>query len=166
MYRPSIRLATLTQIREQVDRYYGPKLIGVLPSGEKLEYLIDKNEVEIGKASHNHITLTDPTVSNTHAIVISSRRGYTVVDLGSRNGTFVNGERLGSQAHTLKHGDKVQLGQTVLTFRNPSETAANITAVLSGEALEEVRRRAGVPPLGAPKRELAEGGNNQRSSRY
>ena len=147
----SIRLATFSQIREQVDRHYGPKLIGVLPSGEKLEYLIDKNEVEIGKATHNHITLTDPTVSNTHAIVIHRDAGYSVVDLGSRNGTFINGERLGSQAHTLKHGDRVQLGQTVLTFRNPSETAANITAVLSGEALEEVRRRAGVPPLGAPK---------------
>ncbi|HZM89752.1 MAG TPA: DUF3616 domain-containing protein [Blastocatellia bacterium] len=152
----SIRLATLTQIRERVDRYYGPKLIGVLPSGEKLEYLIDKHEVEIGKATHNHITLIDPTVSNTHAIVISRDAGYTIVDLGSRNGTFVNGERLGTQAHTLRHGDKIQLGQTVLTFRNPAETTANITAVLSGEALEEVRKRAGVPPLEEGKRTTAE----------
>jgi pSer/pThr/pTyr-binding forkhead associated (FHA) protein len=152
----SLRLATPSQIREQVDRHYGPKLIGVLPSGEKLEYLIDKNEVEIGKAPHNHITLTDPTVSNTHAIVISRDAGYSVVDLGSRNGTFINGERLGSQARTLRHGDKIQLGQTVLTFRNPAETAANLTAVLSGEALEEVRRRAGVPPSPAIKRDTGE----------
>jgi pSer/pThr/pTyr-binding forkhead associated (FHA) protein len=152
----SIRLATATQIRQQIDRYYGPKLIGVLPSGEKLEYLIDKHEVELGKAAHNHITLTDPTVSNTHAIVIARDAGYTIVDLGSRNGTFVNGERLGSQAHTLRHGDKVQLGQTVLTFRNPGETAANITAVLSGEALEEVRKRAGVTPAEGGKRDTAE----------
>ena len=141
----SLRLATTTQIREQVDRHYGPKLIGVLPSGDKLEYLINKHDVEIGKAPHNHITLTDPTVSNTHAIVTAREGGYTIVDLGSRNGTFVNGERLGSQAHTLRHGDKVQLGQTVLTFRNPGETTANITAVLSGEAVEEVRRRASLP---------------------
>jgi pSer/pThr/pTyr-binding forkhead associated (FHA) protein len=140
----SIRLATATQIRERVDLHYGPRLIGVLPSGEKLEYLIDKQEVEIGKAGHNHITLTDPTVSNTHAIVTARDAGYTIVDLGSRNGTFVNGERLGSQAHTLRHGDKVQLGKTVLTFRNPGETTANMTAVLSREDLEEVRRRAKV----------------------
>ena len=151
----SVRLATATQIQQQVDRHYGPKLIGVLPSGEKLEYLIDKHEVELGKAAHNHITLTDPTVSNTHAIVIARDAGYTIVDLGSRNGTFVNGERLGSQAHTLRHGDKVQLGQTVLTFRNPAETAANITAVLSGEALEEVRKRAGVSDEGG-KRDTGE----------
>jgi pSer/pThr/pTyr-binding forkhead associated (FHA) protein len=150
----SIRLATATQIREQADRHYAPKLIGVLPSGEKLEYVIDKHEVEIGKAAHNHIVLTDPTVSNTHAIVMAREAGYTIVDLGSRNGTFVNGERLGSQAHTLRHGDKIQLGQTVLTFRNPGETAANMTAVLSGEALEEVRIRAGVAEGG--KRDTGE----------
>lgn len=160
----SIRLATATQIREKVDRHYAPKLIGVLPSGEKLEYVIDKHEVEIGKAAHNHIVLTDPTVSNTHAIVMAREAGYTIVDLGSRNGTFVNGERLGSQAHTLRHGDKIQLGQTVLTFRNPGETAANMTAVLSGEALAEVRRRAGVAVSAGGKRDTGETENAARSS--
>src|SRR5262249_16075792 len=157
----STRLATATQIREQVDRQYGPKLIGVLPTGDKLEYLINKHDVEIGKAPHNHITLTDPTVSNTHAIVTAREGGYTIVDLGSRNGTFVNGERLGSQGHTLRHGDKVQLGQTVLTFRNPGETTANVTAVLSGDAVDEVRRRAALPPSereAARKREAGAAG--------
>ena len=138
----NIRLASDSQIREKLRHYYGPRLIGVLPSGEKLEYPIEKHDVEIGKAAHNHITLTDPTVSNTHAIVITRESGYTIVDLGSRNGTFVNDERLGAQAHTLRHGDKIQLGQTVLTFRNPGETTANATAVLSAEALEEIRKRA------------------------
>ncbi|MEK6406270.1 MAG: DUF3616 domain-containing protein [Acidobacteriota bacterium] len=152
----SIRLATATQIREKADHYYGPRLIGVLPSGEKLEYLIDKHEVEIGKAAHNHIALSDPTVSNTHAIVIARDAGYTIVDLGSRNGTFINGERLGSQAHTLRHGDKIQLGQTVFTFRNPGETSANVTAVLSGEALEEVRRLAGIAAAKGEKGDTGE----------
>lgn len=140
----TLRLATASQIRAHTNRHYGPKLIGVLPTGEKLEYPIDKHEVEIGKAAHNQIVLSDATVSNTHAILIARDDGYTIVDLGSRNGTFVNGERLGAKARTLRHGEKIQLGQTVLTFRNPSETAANITAVLSEEALREVRRRAGV----------------------
>jgi pSer/pThr/pTyr-binding forkhead associated (FHA) protein len=137
-----IRLATLTQIRRQLDRYYGPRLIGLLPSGEKLEHPIDQPEVSIGKAAHNHVVLNDPTVSNTHAILIAREGGYSVVDLGSRNGTFVNSERLGSQAHMLRHGDKILVGKTVLTFRNPGETAANTTTVLSAEALAEVKRRA------------------------
>lgn len=148
----SLRVATYSQINEQVEQHYAPRLIGVLPSGEKLEYPIDKHEVEIGKASHNHIVLTDPTVSNTHAIVLSREGGYSIVDLGSRNGTFVNSERLGAQARTLRHGDRIQLGQTVLTFRNPGETTANVTAVLSGEAVEAVRKRAEasvIPPADA-----------------
>lgn len=144
--QPSVvlRLATASHIRERVNGYYGPKLIGVLPTGEKIEYPIDRHEVEIGKAAHNQILLTDPTVSNTHAIVTARDGDYSIVDLGSRNGTFINGERLGARAVTLRHGEKIQLGQTVLTFRNPGETAANLTAVLSEEALQEVRRRSGV----------------------
>jgi hypothetical protein len=81
--------------------------------------------------------------------------GYSIADLGSRNGTFVNGERLGAHAHVLRHGDTIQLGQTVFTFRNSSETAANVTAVLSSEALDEIRKRAasfaGERPGGEPQ---------------
>jgi pSer/pThr/pTyr-binding forkhead associated (FHA) protein len=138
----SLRLATASQIAAQIDRHYAPKLIGVLPSGDKLEYPITHHETNIGKAAHNHIVLTDPTVSNAHAILIFREGGYSIADLGSRNGTFVKGERLGAHAHVLRHGDTIQLGQTVFTFRNPSETAANVTAVLSPEALDEIRKRA------------------------
>ncbi|HKP86614.1 MAG TPA: DUF3616 domain-containing protein [Blastocatellia bacterium] len=138
----TVRLATASDILEQVDRHYGPRLIGVLPSGEKLEYFINRQEIEIGKASHNHIVLNDPTVSNTHAIVMSRGGGYSIVDLGSRNGTYINGERLGNQSHTLRHGDSIQLGQTLLAFRNRAETTANTTATLSSDALADIRKRA------------------------
>ncbi len=137
-----VRLATSSDILEQIDRHYGARLIGVLPSGEKLEYFISRQEVEVGKAGHNHIVLNDPTVSNTHAILIARDSGYSIVDLGSRNGTYVNNERLGSQAHTLRHGDSIQLGQTLLTFRNRAETSASITATLSPAALADIRKRA------------------------
>ncbi|HEX5734288.1 MAG TPA: FHA domain-containing protein [Blastocatellia bacterium] len=137
-----LHLATWAQISEQIEAYYGPKLIGVLPTGEKLRYRIDQPEIEIGKASHNNIVIADPTVSNTHAILLARDGGYSIVDLGSRNGTFVNGERLSTHARTLRHGDSVQLGQTVLTFRNSGETTENVTATLSADVLEEIRRRA------------------------
>jgi pSer/pThr/pTyr-binding forkhead associated (FHA) protein len=136
------RLATLGEINEKIDLHFGPRLVGVLPTGEKLEYPMIRKEVEIGKAPHNHIVLSDQTVSNTHAIIMVRDGGYMIVDLGSRNGTFVDGERLGTQPHTLKHGDSIQMGQTVLTYRNPSETPDNVTAILSPEIVEEMRRRA------------------------
>lgn len=146
-----IRLATPTAIFEQIDHLYGPRLIAVSPNGERAEYFVSQQELEIGKASHNHIVLNDPTVSNTHAMLLARDGGYSVVDLGSRNGTYVNGERLGTQSYTLRHGDTVQVGQTVLTFRNRAETTANTTATLSPDALEEIRRRAALMDTSAEK---------------
>jgi pSer/pThr/pTyr-binding forkhead associated (FHA) protein len=136
------RLATATEISRQVSLHYGARLVGVLPSGDKIEHLIDRAEVAIGKGLHNEVVLADPTVSNSHALLLTRDGCYNIVDLGSRNGTFVAGERLGDQARVLRHGDSIRVGQTVLTFRNPAETSENLTARLSNEFVEEVRRRA------------------------
>src|SRR5262245_45906676 len=140
--KAALRLATPTEIITRIDSYFTPRLIGVTPSGEKIDALLNHPEIEIGKASHNRLVISDPTVSATHAIVLSSHGGYSVVDLGSSNGTFINDTRLGHDAHTLQHGDKIQLGQVLLTFRNPAETTEHKTARLTLEALEDVRRRA------------------------
>src|SRR5262245_35363655 len=140
--KASLRLATPSEIAAHLDKFFKPRLVGVMPSGEKVEATLDQLETEIGKASHNRIVLSDPTVSGTHAIVLARDGGYNIVDLGSSNGPFVNGRRLGHESHVLQHSDKIQLGQALLPFRNPAETVENKTARLSPEALEEVRRRA------------------------
>jgi pSer/pThr/pTyr-binding forkhead associated (FHA) protein len=140
----SLRLATASEIAAQLDKQFVPRLIGVLPSGEKLEIPVNQQEIAIGKAPHNKVVLNDPTVSGTHAALIARDGGYSIVDLGSSNGTFVNGARVTNDAWTLQHGDKLQLGKVLLTFRNPAETVENKTARLSLEALEEIRRRAGM----------------------
>ena len=143
--KASLRLATPSEIAAHLGGFFSPRLIGVMPSGEKIEATLDQLETEIGKAPHNRIVLSDPTVSGTHAIVLARDGGYNIVDLGSSNGTFVNGRRLGNESQVLQHGDKIQLGQALLTFRNPAETVENKTARLSPEALEEIRRRAMTP---------------------
>ncbi|MGH9755528.1 MAG: DUF3616 domain-containing protein [Blastocatellia bacterium] len=140
--KASLRLATPSEIAAHLDKFFLPRVVGVMPSGEKVEALLDQLETGIGKASHNRIVLSDPTVSSAHAIVLARDGGYNIVDLGSSNGTFVNGRKLGNESQILQHGDKIQLGQALLTFRNPAETVENKTARLSPEALEEVRRRA------------------------
>jgi pSer/pThr/pTyr-binding forkhead associated (FHA) protein len=140
--KASLRLAKLSEITSQIDSHFTPRLIGVLPTGEKIEALLNQSETEIGKAAHNKLVISDPTVSSTHAVVLVRDGGYSVVDLGSSNGTFINGNKLTAEAYTLQHGDKIQLGNVLLTFRNPAETTENKTARLSLEALEEVRRRA------------------------
>jgi pSer/pThr/pTyr-binding forkhead associated (FHA) protein len=138
----SLRLALPSEIVAQIDAFFTPRLVGVMPTGEKVEAVLNQHETEIGKATHNRVVLSDPTVSSTHAIVLAQEGGYNIVDLGSSNGTFVNGRKLGNESHALQHGDKIQLGQALLTFRNPAETVENKTARLSLEALEEIRRRA------------------------
>ncbi|HEX5084936.1 MAG TPA: DUF3616 domain-containing protein [Blastocatellia bacterium] len=140
--KATLRLATPSEIAAHLAKFFNPRLIGVMPSGEKIEAIIDQPETDIGKAPHNRIVLSDPTVSGAHAMVLARDGGYNIVDLGSSNGTFVNGRKLGNESQVLQNGDKIQLGQALLTFRNPAETAESKTARLSPEALEEIRFRA------------------------
>jgi pSer/pThr/pTyr-binding forkhead associated (FHA) protein len=140
----SLRLGTASEISAQLDKHFVPRLVGVLPTGEKIEVAITQPETAIGKAAHNRLVLNDITVSSTHAAILARDGGYSIVDLESSNGTFVNGARLTNEARTLQHGDKIQLGKVLLTFRNPAETVENKTARLSLEALEEIRRRSGL----------------------
>src|SRR5215208_2574229 len=53
----------------------------------------------------------DPEISRQHARVSQSGDGYVVVDLGSMNGTFVNGNRL-QAPHQLAEGDQIEVGAT------------------------------------------------------
>src|SRR5262249_57644903 len=87
--RASLRLATPGEIAAQLDRYFTPRLVGVMPSGEKIEALLNQLETEIGKAQHNRVVLSDPTVSSTHAIVLARDGGSNIVDLGTTNRTLV-----------------------------------------------------------------------------
>lgn len=68
----------------------------------------------IGRQSANDIVLPDPTVSKRHAIV-GRVKGQTVVkDLGSRNGTFVNGDKV--EKSILLSGDRLKVGSVNLRF--------------------------------------------------
>ena len=70
----------------------------------------------IGRSEDNTITLDgDEFASGHHARVESGRDGVWIVDLGSTNGTFVNGERVEGRRQ-LHRGDLVQIGDTELSF--------------------------------------------------
>jgi ABC transport system ATP-binding/permease protein len=58
------------------------------------------------------IVLPDPEVSRRHAVLRDAESGLLIEDLGSLNGTFVNGERIAAPV-ALQPGDTVQLGNTV-----------------------------------------------------
>ena len=65
------------------------------------------------------MTFYDPEgyVSRRHAHIIKARNGYFISDLGSSNGTLVNGRRLAPQRPRLLHnGDKITIGEVVIQF--------------------------------------------------
>jgi hypothetical protein len=70
----------------------------------------------------------DPKVSRVHAIIELVGGQWTIVDDGlSRNGSFVGGERILGR-HTLKDGDRLALGDTVLIYHDPAERDSESTA--------------------------------------
>jgi hypothetical protein len=78
--------------------------------GKTFELL--KSEISLGRESTNDIVINDAEVSRRHARLLLQPGGYMIEDLGSTNGTFVNGQRL-SGPQTLQPGDRVILGETI-----------------------------------------------------
>lgn len=85
----------------------------VLPSGERIP--LGREVVAVGRLNDCAIALTDTNVSRRHCEVRPSNRGYLVVDLGSTNGTKVNGMRIQGE-QVLADGDIVSVGSTHLRF--------------------------------------------------
>ena len=82
-------------------------------AGRKFELTGD--EVEIGRAVKSAIAIPDPTVSRSHLLLRKSAAGWTARDLGSGNGTVLNGERILEET-PLSEGDVLALGDTQFSF--------------------------------------------------
>ena len=78
------------------------------------EYVLNAPQMSIGRSSINEIVLNDPEISRRHALFSRDGNQYTVQDLGSTNGTFVNGQRCAGVV-SLKDGDVVEFGDTIRT---------------------------------------------------
>jgi hypothetical protein len=75
-------------------------------------YDLNKDIITLGRDITNDIVINDPEVSRHHMRMTRGAGGYTIEDLGSTNGTFVNGQRL-TGARPLRPGDMIGLGETV-----------------------------------------------------
>ncbi len=133
------------------------KLVLQGPTGTIIHPL-DKGTITAGRGTTNTLVVNDPRVSRVHARLEFTPQGYRILDAGSQNGTWVNGNRV--QTAILRDGDVVQLGATRLTYREDEDASSVIVspAKLDPEStneftLTEVGRRA---PEDAPPADLAE----------
>jgi pSer/pThr/pTyr-binding forkhead associated (FHA) protein len=95
----------------------GPQ-IEVMHGAQSWRFPLAGERTTVGKAAENDIPLSDdPTASHLHAVLERFPAAWCVTDLGSSNGTWVNGERIWSSCR-LRHGDEIRVGQTRLIFRD------------------------------------------------
>lgn len=83
------------------------------------EYPLKKERVRVGRAPESDLCLDDPSVSGKHAMIITILEDSFVQDLGSTNGTYVNGESVDKQE--LKDGDLVRIGSYEFLFHQEDE---------------------------------------------
>jgi pSer/pThr/pTyr-binding forkhead associated (FHA) protein len=84
----------------------------VLPTGERVP--LGEHILTIGRLPECNIVLADPNVSRNHAEIRPRGAGYVVVDLGSTNGTKINGARVAEKE--LVDGDLLMFGNTQMRF--------------------------------------------------
>ncbi len=93
-----------------------PALVVIHGSEIGRRYLVNERSLVIGRDPHHAgLVISDPTVSGRHAVIQLKPDGdCLLIDLGSRNGSFVNGSR--ADEVRLSEGDKIFVGDTILKF--------------------------------------------------
>jgi len=79
------------------------------PEGREVNFALTADQVVIGRKSDVDVVLSNPYVSRQHARLVKDEDGYTLIDLNSTHGTWVNGERI--ERRKLHTGDRISLGQ-------------------------------------------------------
>ena len=100
------------------------------------EIPLDSGNVwKIGRTEQNAVVLSDDMVSRNHAMIQQLEDGeFYLIDMGSRNGSFVNGRRLTAPV-ALRDGDVLSFGEARFCFHNPAQVAAaKAAAGISSEA--------------------------------
>lgn len=121
-------------------------------SGTRFE--VGPGGVRLGRSSSNDVHIPDEELSRNHCLFEQSgEAGIRITDLASANGTFVNGEQLGSDSRELKGGDEIEVGSTKLSVVGEEPAVAPRAAGVKVAATIDLG--LGSAPAGAAKGEAA-----------
>lgn len=114
-------------------------LVVLLPSGSNT-FPLDKDEVFLGRLPECDIVLDSNMVSRKHARVFKMGQDFFIEDLGSGNGTTVNGERLTTRI-PLKNNDRIKFGPILVRYEEPSASGTSgFLAATQVGGLDDVSR--------------------------
>ena len=118
-----------------------PRIVGIAGPFRGDVFPLRDGDVSIGRESSNDLCITDAALSRRHCLLMPKSEQFAIRDLGSRNGTRVNGVPVDEQL--LSHGDQIAIGSSLLIFllredelhleRNPVELTE--TAEIGNSAL-------------------------------
>jgi DNA-binding winged helix-turn-helix (wHTH) protein len=103
----------------------GPRLIS-----RSREWLLSEGSNVVGRDRDCVVRIDSPTLSRRHARIIVTSGEATIEDLGSKNGTHVNGQRVTKQT-TLKDNDRLQVGSVMMRFRVLDSLPSTLTRASS-----------------------------------
>jgi hypothetical protein len=104
------RFGVVSQLKQSVGGFVGSL---ILPSGERVT--LGANPITIGRLPECTISISDTNVSRNHAEVRAGTNAFILVDLGSTNGTMVNGTKVNGE-YRLADGDIISFGSTHVRF--------------------------------------------------
>ncbi|MCU0488297.1 MAG: FHA domain-containing protein [Anaerolineales bacterium] len=120
------------------------KLILLSDDGPEQEYELGKTRVTLGRATTNDIVLPDRRASRSHARLECSPAGCTLADLGSSNGSYVNGQRV--QRLLLQPGDEITMGGARFRFAiAPLTEQAGMTVIDRESDLDQAMNQEVLP---------------------
>lgn len=152
-----IEIKMIKKVLKALDKDSAPSLevLNASAEGKKILFTNDLQEVDIGRDPKSVLHIDEPVISRHHAKLIRKWGGIVLVDLNSRNGCFVNNEKVGEKL--LRDGDKIMLGTVKLLYRNPQDV--NIEAIsqeISRKKKEAALREAELMELQEKKKEEQE----------
>ena len=112
------------------------------------EFELIKSEIVIGRDDNADLTIPSQAVSRRHTLLRREAEGYVAEDLGSSNGTFVNGQKLTGR-YALKSGDQIRLGRAVTIVYEAPKAEVSQTPIGSGvsESLKTIAHDISDVPL-------------------
>ncbi len=95
---------------------------------------LEEDVITIGRSKENNIVLKNIKASRRHARIERTGAVYQITDLGSGNGTKVNGGKI--DIHALKKGDEIKIGDAILTLKSIDESADAMDVDDGGDELK------------------------------